>query len=277
MRLSLLSLALATMITSGTSWAEDAPIDSTDPVVIEVVSVTTVTDENGEVTVSGGNIPIIGGIAENGGVHVELVTDGVVVDGSSGNNDETAKKATELLNMDFQSAEGKAKLQSLAEKALRDQMPRIQEHMAKQKLKNDAKLSGELGTTAEEFAAIQPLIDRVNNLLSQYQMVDFNKKQHGSKNNNNGMHDILSLAQGLSNSATGEIEPSIAELQKAANKLHTLSSDSQANATELEAAMTSKRKAESDFQSVLKNARQELRSVLNSRQEAVLVVRGTLD
>ena len=162
MRLPLLPLALSAFIAPNVMWAEDEIVTVTEPIVVEV---TTITDDGGEITVTstGGSVPIIEG--DNGSVVV--VSDGLVVNGTGTSSDgEAKKKATELLNMDFQSAEGKAKLQSLVEKTLRDQMPRIQEQMAKQKLKSDAKLSSELGTTAEEFAAIQPLIDRVNNLLS---------------------------------------------------------------------------------------------------------------
>jgi Spy/CpxP family protein refolding chaperone len=74
-----------------------------------------------------------------------------------------------------------------------------------------------------------------------------------------------------------EMEPTVKEIQDAAKVLKTLTSDAQANETEIVTALARLRKARESFTTLLKTAQNELRSVLTAKQEAQLVERGTLD
>ena len=71
--------------------------------------------------------------------------------------------------------------------------------------------------------------------------------------------------------------PELTEIYEAAKALGEILADENAMGEEILARLAAYRKAKSDYEAKLKKARDELKGILGPRQEAVLVMRGTLD
>ncbi len=203
-------------------------------------------------------------------------------------NQERLKRTIEqnptLKGVDPSTPEGKEKIQQ----AMRDRFekniaPQIRKRIAEAQTANHAKLQEDFTMTAEEFTAIEPLLVRVEQLRMQKGMVDaptqmrnmgFGGGRGGRGGQGGGFGGGFDPKMFLGDTA---MEPSVQECQTAAKALTTLLADKQASAAEVATATARVRKARAAFQASLEKAQGELKGVLSTRQEALLVDRGILD
>ena len=189
----------------------------------------------------------------------------------------------ELKDVDLNSPEGQEKVRQVMQKRMEENAPRIRQRMAEQQAASHAELNKQLGMTADEFKAIEPLLARVESLRMQRGLVD------------RAANPMLARGGGRGGPGGGgpggpggffspqlmmgdtPLEPSVQETQDASKALKTLVDDAQSNANELTATIAKLRKAREAFTAVLNKAQDDLRAVLSPRQEAILVERGTLE
>lgn len=208
---------------------------------------------------------------------------GAAGDNGGRNRDQWMKRMVadnpELKDVDLSSPEGQEKVRQVMQKRMEENAPRIRQRMAEQQATSHAELNKQLGMTAEEFKAIEPLLARVESLRMQRGLVD---------RASNPMLARMGGGRGGPGGGTGgfspqlmmgdtPLEPSVQETQDASKALKTLVDDAQANANELSATIAKLRKAREAFTAVLNKAQEDLRAVLSPRQEAILVERGTLE
>jgi len=181
----------------------------------------------------------------------------------------------ELKGVDMNSPEGQEKMREVMAKRMEKEAPKIRERIAEGKASSFAELNKKFGMAAEEFTAIQPLIERVENLQSQRGMVDVGTRS-GSPfgDRNRGGSSFFNPKMLLGDT---ELEPTVKAIEDAVKILKTLNADKQANETEVATALVNLRKAREAFLMMLKNAQNELRAVLTAKQESILVERGTLE
>jgi Spy/CpxP family protein refolding chaperone len=168
-------------------------------------------------------------------------------------------------------------LGALIQQSIKDMAPQLRKRMAEQHMAELSALSKNLGMSADEFDAIKPLIAAVENLRQQKSIIDDPAKSRmgGAFDRGPFASKFYSDPQMLLGDTP--LEPTIAEIQKSAKALRALIDDKQANASELTSAMVRLRKSRDGFFEVLEKAQKDLRAVLTPAQEAVLVVRGTLE
>lgn len=181
---------------------------------------------------------------------------------------------------DAKNPESNAEIQKQIAKAMKDAQPKIQEQIRKSMDASRAKMREGLDLSAEELAAIEPLLARVERLRLQKSLLD---GAHGPVGRPMRIGAPGPVAGGLEldlqKTMLGDaaVEPSVQECQDARNALKSLLADGQANAAEVGAAMARIRKARTAFQSALDKAQAELKAVLTPRREALLMDRGILD
>lgn len=139
----------------------------------------------------------------------------------------------------------------------------IRKELANSLAVQHAKLRAALNMTPAELAAIEPLLMRVENLRRQKNLLDSSESK------------MDGFAKALLGDAT--IEPSVQDCQDAHKALKAIMDDAQANTAEMDAAIARIRKARAAFDAVLGKAQAELKAVLTSRREALLMDRGILD
>lgn len=181
----------------------------------------------------------------------------------------------ELKGVDPNTPEGKEKIAQVMGKQMR-------ERMAENQTAQRAELQKAIALSDEEFAAIQPLLDRVETLRQHRNLVDraasglammagrMGRGGPGGAGGPPAMNPKAILGD-------TPLDPAAAEIQTALTALKALVDDPQANATETDLALARVRKARETWQAAMTKAQEELRSVLNRRQEAVLVDRGTIE
>jgi Spy/CpxP family protein refolding chaperone len=179
----------------------------------------------------------------------------------------------ELKDVDPSSEDGRAKIQAAMQADMR-------KRMTERQAANHAKLKTSFGMKDEEFAAIEPLLNKVETLRLQKMLIDpaaagMPSRSMGGPGGegraNRGPFNPQAL---LGNTA---LDPAVKEVQDATKALKALVDDAQANATEVAAAVTRVRKAREAFNATLTKAQEELRSVLTPRQEAILIDQGALE
>jgi hypothetical protein len=200
--------------------------------------------------------------------------------GPGGGREEFLKRMQEenpeLKGVDLSSPEGQEKIREVMKKRMEKEVPKIHERIAEVKAASMAELNKEFAMSTEDFSAIQPLIERVENLQSQRSLIDAgmrNSLPFGGRSDRGG----FSLFNPRMIMGDTELEPTVKEIDDASEILKTLNADKQANETEVISALTRLRKARDAFSTLLKNAQNELRSVLTPKQEAILVELGTLE
>lgn len=182
----------------------------------------------------------------------------------------------ELKGVDPSTAEGQEKIRQVMQARMRARMAENQA-AARVELKKSFAMSD------EEFAAIAPLLDRVESLRLQKNLVDRAGMPGGGRQGRNGMGGGPGGPGGFGPPSVqavlgdARLDPTTQEIQEALKVLKALADDGQSNATELEQAVVRVRAARAAYQAALAKAEEELRGVLTKRQEALLVDRGTLD
>lgn len=186
----------------------------------------------------------------------------------------------ELKGVDPNTPEGKEKIAQVMGKQMR-------ERMAENQTAQRAELKKAIALSDEEFAAIQPLLDRVETLRQHRNLVDRASMGMAGRMGRGGPGGGTAGGPGGGwgsammdpKNLLGDtpLDPAAAEIQTALKALKALIDDPQANATETDLALARVRKAREAWQTAMTKAQEELRSVLNRRQEAVLVDRGTIE
>lgn len=181
----------------------------------------------------------------------------------------------ELKGVDPNTPEGREKIQAVMGKMMR-------ERMAENRKEQRVELQKQLGFSDEEFAAIAPLLDRVETLRQHRMLVDRSASglamMPGGRGGRGG-----GFGPGSANfdpkTMLGDtpLDPTAAAIQDALKALKALVDDAQANANETELAVARVRKAREAWAAALAKAQEELRAVLSKRQEAMLVDRGTIE
>jgi hypothetical protein len=179
----------------------------------------------------------------------------------------------ELKGVDMSTPEGKEKFAQVMGKQMRE---RIAESQAAQR----AELKKLIAMSDEEFTAILPLLERVETLRQHRMLVDRSasglammpgRMGRGGGPGIPGMMDPKNLL------GDTPLDPAAAEIEAALKALKALVADAQANATETDLALARVRKAREAWTAAMAKAQEELRAVLNRRQEAVLVDRSTIE
>ena len=114
----------------------------------------------------------------------------------------------------------------------------------------------QLGVTEEEWKTLKPLIDKVNELSMQTRAAGGGRRRRAP---------------------AGEEAPKLSETQKAAGELRTLLDNKEATPVQIKAALTVLREAKKKAAVELALARAELLKAVTPRQEAQLVLMGTLE
>ncbi|MCK6489276.1 MAG: hypothetical protein L6R48_13280 [Planctomycetes bacterium] len=176
----------------------------------------------------------------------------------------------ELKDVDPNTADGQERFR----KVMQAQMAK---RMGEMQAANRAKLKEAFAMPAEDFAAIEPLLNRVETLRTQQRLADpavmpmmRGRGGPGGPGGPGGFDPARLLGD-------TPLEPEVKEVADAAKALGALVADHQANEAEVGAALARLRKARTAFHASLGKAQDELRSVLTPRQEAVLVDNGTLE
>lgn len=180
----------------------------------------------------------------------------------------------ELKGVDMSTPEGREKFGQVMAKQMRERMAENQTAQ-RQELKKTLALSD------DEFAAITPLLDRVETLRLHRNLVDRASSPMAMFGGRNGRNGGPGGPPGMTDpkNVLGDtpLDPLAAEIQAALKALKALVEDAQANTNETDLAMARVRKAREAWTAAMTKAQEELRSVLNRRQEAVLVDRGTIE
>jgi len=114
----------------------------------------------------------------------------------------------------------------------------------------------QLGVTDEEWKTLKPLVDKVNALSMQTRSMGPRRPRRVPE---------------------GEEAPKLSDTQKAAGELRTLLNNQEATPEEIKAALTALREAREKAEVELATARAELLKAVTPRQEARLVLMGTLN
>lgn len=190
-------------------------------------------------------------------------------------NKRMVEENPELKGVDPNTPEGKEKIQqAMRQRFEKEVAPQIRKRMAEAQAANHAQLQADFGLTAEEFAAIEPLLAQVEHLRQQKGVIDLPNRIRGFVGSGRGGGFNPDPKLFLGDTA---MDPAVQECQTAAKALTSVLADKQANAAEIAAATARVRKARTTFQTALDKAQAELKSVLTGRQEALLVDRGILD
>ena len=189
------------------------------------------------------------------------------------------EETPELKGVNAETPEGKKQVRAYLDKKHKTgEMPEVSAMMKVMRAKSHAKIRKIFGMPQEEFAAIEPMLGRVEQLQAQKLFVDIpmTMKSLGVDDMNPGSKEgVEGFIKVLLGSAP--VDPAIQEYQDAGKALKTILEDAQANAAEQADAIARVRKARTAYRASLEKAQLELRGVLTPRQEALLVDYGILD
>ncbi len=178
----------------------------------------------------------------------------------------------ELKGVDMNTPEGREKFAQVMGKQMR-------ERMAEGQAAQRAELKKLIAMSDEEFAAILPLLERVETLRQHRMLVDRSASGLAMMPGRGGRGGQGGPGNMDPKNLLGDtpLDPAAAEIQAALKALKALVDDAQANTTETDLALARVRKAREAWTTAMTKAQEELRAVLNRRQEAVLVDRGTIE
>jgi len=141
-------------------------------------------------------------------------------------------------------------------------MERMRERMAEQSKRNLERQQEAMGMNDDEFEIVGPMIERVQKLVVEQAV--------GGGGGRGGMARFM-----------GNMSDMVSEEGKkvidATSKLRELLEDENVGGGDLKPALGALRSARTAHAGALKTAREELRSVLSSKQEAQMVLSGLLD
>ena len=129
------------------------------------------------------------------------------------------------------------------------------------------RLKSDLGTTDDEFTAIQPKLEKVMQAARDSRVNPFGGRNRGRGGGGNG---------GDANGG-GQPTPPESPLATAVADLKKVTDDKDAKPDDIKAKLEAVRAAKKAAMDDLAKAQEDLKSVLTQRQEAVLVERGMLD
>lgn len=154
---------------------------------------------------------------------------------------------------------------------------RMQERMEEMRANQRKQLQEDLGTNDEEFAALHPLIEKVQ----QYQRERLQLARTWGGQGGRGQGGPAGGRGGFNAEAMGIEMPALSGegelLKKAMDGLRAVVEDKTTSAETLKTQVDAVRAARAKLAAASAAAQSELRGVLLARQEAVLVVNGTLE
>ena len=133
----------------------------------------------------------------------------------------------------------------------------------------DQRLKEELAVSDDEWAALQPRIQKVRQLQRDATSRGPRNARNGRGNRNRG--------QNADTNATPNPDRPTSEVQQKAQALQQLLASKDSSPDAIKAAVTDFREAKAKAKVDLKKAQDELRDLLTARQESVLVMMGMLD
>lgn len=146
--------------------------------------------------------------------------------------------------------------EEMSEQEREEMRKRIEERRAEYEQRRSEEMRERLGMSEEEFEVINPMINKVRGLMRERQMASGNRGR-----------GFISGSNEISDEAKSASE-AMAELRQA------IEDD---NKGDIKDALEKLRKARTAMDAKIKEAREELRSVLTPKWEASLVVMGVLD
>lgn len=167
----------------------------------------------------------------------------------------------ELKGVDPSTDEGRAKVQAVIQADMK-------KRMSERNAQNHARLKTAMELKDDEFAAIEPLLTRVETLRLQQGLID--PAASPAPRGRGPFNPAVMLGDAAK-------DPLVKDLLDATKALKALVDDRQSSEAEVAAAVTRVRTARAAFQTALAKAAEDLRSVLTPRQEALLVDQGTLE
>lgn len=137
-----------------------------------------------------------------------------------------------------------------------------------------------LGMTKEEYDVISPMIERVRTLLRERGIAA--RSSRGSRGDrgrgDRGGERSLTPGEGAAAQRTGpDLSDEGDALRKASEGLRAALGNDDSSSDKIKKAMEEFREARQGMDAAIAEAREELRSVLTARQEAIMIVQGVLD
>ena len=169
----------------------------------------------------------------------------------------------ELKGVDPSTDEGKAKIQTVMQADMK-------KRQTERTVANHARLKTAMDLKDDEFAAVEPLLTKVETLRLQQTLLDPAAGMPGGMRGRGPFNP-----QTLLGDATAE--PMVKAFLDSTKALKALVDDRQSNEAEITAAVARVRAARAAFQAALAKASEDLRGVLTPRQEALLIDQGTLE
>jgi Spy/CpxP family protein refolding chaperone len=190
----------------------------------------------------------------------------------------------ELQGVDLNTPEGQEKVRAVMQKRMEAEAPRMRQRMAEGQAAARAEIQKAIAMKDEEFAAITPLLERVETLRFHRTLVDRQGGPMGMMGGRNGRGQggpgggfggMMPDAQVILGDTP--LDPAAKEIQDALKALKSVVADPQANEAETELATARVRKAREAWQAAMTKAQEELRAVLTHHQEAILLDRGVIE
>jgi hypothetical protein len=141
------------------------------------------------------------------------------------------------------------------------------------------RLKEQLGATDDEFKALQPKIEKVQNLQRQNMAARFGGMGFGRRGGGPGGNNPQGGPQTNNPGAPGGDQPAAQAnpVADASNALRTTLDNKDATAADIKAKLDALRAAKAKNHEELLAAQKELKELLSQRQEAVMVQMGVLD
>lgn len=142
---------------------------------------------------------------------------------------------------------------------------RFAQRMQERQQREAERLQDELGATDEEFALLNPRIEKIRTLQRERMMAE----RMGGNDRRGGPGGFFGADVELSEQGQA--------LRDAAQSLRESLEDEDASADAIKQALTSLRETRAAMDTQVKAAQEELRGLLTARQEASMVVQGVLE
>lgn len=157
---------------------------------------------------------------------------------------------------------------NMSEEQQKEMRERFEQRREEMRREQAQQMREELELTEEEFEAIQPMIERVQQLSGESMIAGRNF--FGGRGGPGG-------GRGFNPFGTDDMSPQGKSLTEASDALRETLENQDATIDEVKSRLSSLRQARVAMQDALRQAREELRGFVTPRQEATLVLQGLLD
>lgn len=161
-------------------------------------------------------------------------------------------------------------MQDMTDEQRQQMMERFEARRKEMIKQQNEQLRESLGMTEDEFAAIEPMISKVRQLSGEYAFAGRGFGGFGGRGNRGPRG-------GFNPFGSGDASPQAKAVTDAADALRETLDKEDATADQIKDNLAAYRKARVALQDALRQAREELRGYLTTKQEAQLVMDGLLD